>query len=119
MTLPLSLSLAMFRLSAEESVMFPSLELEYLLVAPHVCSLLSYLELTWNSLLEIVTLISILFRENLVYTLYLDTLSIKYIIYYIFLILILPCPDQVCLGEIFTPRSGGRRSLVQWRTETF
>ena len=30
----------------------------------------------------------------------------------------LSCPAQVCLGEIFTPRSGGRRSLVQRRTET-
>ena len=82
--MPLSLSLAMFRLSAEESVMFPSLELEYLLVAPHVCSLLSYLELTWNSLLEIVTLISILFRENLVYTIHI----FRYIEYFIYIILL-------------------------------
>ena len=61
--------------------MFPSLELEYLLVAPHVCSLLSYLELTWNSLLEIVTLISILFRENLVYTIHI----FRYIEYFIYI----------------------------------
>ena len=38
--------------------------------------------------------------------------------YYILLILMLSCPAQVCLGEIFTPRSGGRCSLVQWWSET-
>ena len=58
--MPLSVSLAMFRLSAEEFLLFPGLE--YLLVDPHVCSLLSYLKLTWICLVSITTLTSVLFR---------------------------------------------------------
>ena len=53
--MPLSVSLAVFRLSAE-------LEFEYLLVDLHVCSLLSYLKLTWICLVSITTLTSVLFR---------------------------------------------------------
>ena len=62
LTLPLSLSLAMFRLSAEESILFPDLELEYLAVAPQVCSLLSFLNKTWLSVVGISTLTSVIFR---------------------------------------------------------
>ena len=60
--LPVSLSLAMFRLSAEELVLFPSLEVELLLVMPHSCSLLSYLEITWYYMIAASTLTSVLFR---------------------------------------------------------
>ena len=59
---PLSLALAVFRLSAEESLMFPALDLEYLSLAPQLCSLLSHLSKTWLSTIKIFTLTSVVFR---------------------------------------------------------
>ena len=56
---PLSMSLAVFRLSAEESLMFPDL---YLTLDPHLCGLLSYLSKTWLTVIKISTLISVIFR---------------------------------------------------------
>ena len=61
---PVSMSLALFRLSAEESLMSPDLELEYLTLAPHLCTLLSYLTRTWLAVTALTTLISTVFRFN-------------------------------------------------------
>ena len=59
---PASMSMAVFRLSAEEFLMFPDLELEYLALAPHLCSLLSYLSKTWLAVIKIFSLTSVIFR---------------------------------------------------------
>ena len=61
---PLSMSLAVFRLSAEESLMSPDLELDYLSLSPLLCSLLSYLAKTWLAVTAVSTLISTVFRFN-------------------------------------------------------
>ena len=56
---PISMSLALLRLSAEESLMFPDL---YLTLDPLLCGLLSYLSKTWLTVIKISTLISVIFR---------------------------------------------------------
>ena len=59
---PASMSMAVFRLSAEEFLMFPDLELDYLSLSPLLCSLLSYLSKTWLTVIKISSLISVIFR---------------------------------------------------------
>ena len=62
--LPLTLSLAVFRLLSEEFHFFPDLELEYLSLESHFCSLLSYLDITWQGIIGPSTLISVIFRSG-------------------------------------------------------
>ena len=67
--LPLSLSLAIFRLSTEEFLFFQDLELEYFSVLPHLCYLLSYLDITWFTIIGSSTLISVIFRlDSIMYS---------------------------------------------------
>ena len=60
--LPVSLSLAVFRLSLEESTLSTDLYLDYLTLNTPVCSILSYLEKTWYNVIGASTITSVLFR---------------------------------------------------------
>ena len=59
--LPLSLATAIFRLMPEYSSSLP--DLGYLEFHPLLCSLLSYLELTWITLLDYGTMVAVIFRS--------------------------------------------------------
>ena len=58
--LPLSLATAIFRLVPEYSRSLS--DLDYLEFHPLLCSLLSYLELSWITLLDYGTMVAVIFR---------------------------------------------------------
>ena len=60
--LPVSLSLAVFRLSLEESTLSTDLHLDYLTLNNPVCSILYHLETSWYNVIGASTITSVLFR---------------------------------------------------------
>ena len=79
--LPLSLATAIFRL-------VPDHDLGYLEFYPLLCSLLSYLELTWITLVDSGTMVAVIFRSSIyLFTFFLNQQLI-----------------QICAGQI--PRQG-------------